>query len=63
MLLVPGSQVRAVDARGGQVLATVASGHGLVGLQVDAALDLYLLDEAGGLSAWRLATHLAVVGR
>ena len=40
VVLVPGSQVRAVDARGGQVLAQVPAGHGLVGLQVDAALDL-----------------------
>ncbi len=62
ILLIPGEVVRAVDPRGGQVLAEVKAGVGLCDLKVDARLNLYLLDEEGTLSALRLASHLAVVG-
>ncbi|HZI13083.1 MAG TPA: PQQ-binding-like beta-propeller repeat protein, partial [Myxococcus sp.] len=42
--LVPGEKVRAVDPRGGQVLAEVRAGVGLVALQADVRLNLFFLD-------------------
>ncbi|WP_044889126.1 PQQ-binding-like beta-propeller repeat protein [Myxococcus hansupus] len=59
--LIPGEKVRAVDPRGGQVLAEVQAGVGLVALQADVRLNLYFLDDAGTLSAYRLGSHFAVV--
>ncbi len=59
--LVPGERVRAVDPRGGQVLAEVRVGLGLVALQADVRLNLFFLDDAGTLSAYRLASHFTVV--
>jgi outer membrane protein assembly factor BamB len=61
VVLIPGEQVRAVEPRGGQVLAEVRAGAGLVALQVDARLGLYFLDEAGTLSAYQLTSHFTVV--
>jgi outer membrane protein assembly factor BamB len=61
VVLLPGETVRAVDPRGGQLLAEVNAGAGLCDLKVDGRLNLYLLDDAGTLKAYRLATHLAVV--
>lgn len=61
VVLIPGEQVRAVEPRGGQVLAEVRAGAGLVGLQVDARLGLYFLDEAGTLTAYQLTSHFTVV--
>lgn len=62
VVLIPGETVRAVDPQGGQVLAEVRAGAGLVALQADARLNLFFLDEAGVLSAYRLGSHFAVVG-
>jgi hypothetical protein len=59
--LIAGEVVRAVDPRGGQVLAEVSAGVGLVALQADVRLNLYFLDDAGTLSAYRLGSHFAVV--
>ncbi len=59
--LVPGEKVRAVDPRGGQVLAEVRAGVGLVALQADVRLNLFFLDDAGTLSAYRLGSHFTVV--
>ncbi|RKH30115.1 hypothetical protein D7Y13_14920 [Corallococcus praedator] len=59
--LVAGEVVRAVDPRGGQVLAEVRAGVGLVALQADVRLNLYFLDDAGTLAAYRLGSHFAVV--
>ncbi|WP_342381692.1 PQQ-like beta-propeller repeat protein [Myxococcus stipitatus] len=59
--LVPGERVRAVDPRGGQVLAEVRAGVGLVALQADVRLNLFFLDDTGTLSAYRLGTHFTVV--
>jgi hypothetical protein len=53
--------VRAVDPKGGHVLAQVHAGAGLVALQADARLGLYFLDDAGTLSAYRLTSHFTVV--
>ena len=61
VLFVPGQEVRAVDARGGSVLAEVRSGPGLCDLEVDSKLNLYLLDDGGTLEAHRLTSHFAVV--
>ncbi|MHB8873077.1 MAG: outer membrane protein assembly factor BamB family protein [Myxococcaceae bacterium] len=61
VLILPGEAVRAVDPRGGQVLAEVRAGEGLCDLEVDAKLNLFLLDEAGTLRAYRLTSHFAVV--
>jgi outer membrane protein assembly factor BamB len=61
VVLVPGERVRAVDPKGGQVLAEVNAGAGLTALQTDARLGLYFLDEAGTLSAYQLMSHFAVV--
>ncbi len=62
VVVIPGEVVRAVDPRGGQVLAEVKAGVGLCDLKVDSRLNLYLLDDEGTLAALRLASHLAVVG-
>jgi hypothetical protein len=62
VVLVPGEQVRAVEPRGGQVLAEVRAGAGLVALQADSKLGLYLLDDAGTLTSYELSSHFAVVG-
>ncbi len=62
VVFVPGETVRAVDPKGGQVLAEVRAGAGLVALQADARLNLFFLDEAGVLSAYRLGSHFTVVG-
>jgi hypothetical protein len=43
------------------VLAEVRAGVGLVALQADVRLNLYFLDDAGTLSAYRLASHFTVV--
>ncbi|MBN1204456.1 MAG: PQQ-binding-like beta-propeller repeat protein [Myxococcaceae bacterium] len=61
VVLIPGEQVRAVDPRGGQVLAEVRAGAGLVALQTDSRLGLYFLDDSGSLSAYQLMSHFAVV--
>jgi outer membrane protein assembly factor BamB len=61
VVLIPGEQVRAVDPKGGQVLAEVQAGAGLVALQTDTRLGLYFLDDAGTLSAYRLTSHFTVV--
>jgi hypothetical protein len=61
VVLIPGEQVRAVEPRGGQVLAEVRAGAGLVALQADSQLGLYFLDDAGTLSAYQLVSHFAVV--
>lgn len=61
VVLIPGERVRAVDPRGGQVLGEVRAGAGLLELQTDARLGLYLLDEAGTLSAYQLMSHFTVV--
>lgn len=61
VLLVPGETVRAVDPRGGRILAEVRAGADLCDLKVDGKLNLYLLDQEGTISAWRLSSHLAVV--
>lgn len=61
VLILPGEQVRAVDPWGGSVLAKVVAGSALCGLQADGKLNLYLLDEHGGLGAYQLSTHLAVL--
>lgn len=61
VLVIPGERVRAVDPRGGQVLAEVEASPGLCDLKADARLNLYLLEESGELKAFRLTTQLAVV--
>ncbi|WP_224371307.1 outer membrane protein assembly factor BamB family protein [Hyalangium versicolor] len=61
VVLIPGERVRAVEPRGGQVLAEVRAGAGLTALQTDSRLGLYFLDEAGTLSAYQLMSHFAVV--
>ncbi|MGQ0508646.1 MAG: outer membrane protein assembly factor BamB family protein [Myxococcaceae bacterium] len=62
VIVLPGEVVRAVDPRGGQVLAEVRAGVGLCDLRVDARLNLFLLDDCGTLKAYKLASHLAVIG-
>ncbi len=61
VVLIPGEHVRAVDPRGGQVLAEVRAGAGLVALQADSRLGLYFLVDSGTLSAYRLVSHFTVV--
>jgi outer membrane protein assembly factor BamB len=62
VLLIPGERVRAVDVRGGRELAEIEAGPGLRDLAVDAHLNLYVLDDAGELKCYALASHLALVG-
>jgi PQQ-like domain len=61
VVLVPGEVTRALEPRGGHVLAEVRTGMGLIDLAVDARLNLYALDEDGTLTAYRLGAALAVV--
>jgi hypothetical protein len=61
VVLLPGELTRALEPRGGHVLAEVRTGIGLVDLAVDSRLNLYALDEDGTLTAYRLVTALAVV--
>jgi outer membrane protein assembly factor BamB len=61
VLLVPGEVTRAVDPRGGRVLAELRTGLGLCDLVADSKLALYALDEDGTLTAWTLGTTLAIV--
>ena len=63
VVILPGEQVRAVEPKGGQVLGEVAAGAGLSAIQTDSRLGLYLLDEAGTLSAYQLMSHFTVVER
>jgi outer membrane protein assembly factor BamB len=63
VVLLPGERVRAVEPAGGHVLAEVLAGPGLVALLADSQLTLFFLGELGTLSAYRLGTHFAVVGR
>jgi hypothetical protein len=62
VVLLPGERVRAVEPTGGQVLAEVLAGPGLVALLADSQLNLFFLGDLGTLSAYRLGTHFAVVG-
>lgn len=61
VLVLPGDSIRAVEPRGGRVLAEVSAGGGLRQLAVDSHLSLYVADEEGHLRVYRLASHLAVV--
>jgi hypothetical protein len=61
VLLLPGITVRAVEPRGGRVLAELPSGRGLLDLQPDAKLNVYTLDDAGVLRAFELSTTLSVL--
>ncbi len=61
VLIVPGEVTRAVDPRGGRVLAELRTGLGLCDLEADARLNVYALDEDGTLTAWKLSTSFAVV--
>ncbi|HZH04610.1 MAG TPA: PQQ-binding-like beta-propeller repeat protein, partial [Myxococcaceae bacterium] len=62
ILFIPGETVRAVELSSGAVLAEVKMGSGLQDLAVDTRLGLYLLNDEGGVRAFRVASHLAVVG-
>lgn len=61
VLVVAGEKIRAVDPRGGRVLAELQAGRGLLDVAVDGRLNVYALDDAGVLKAWKLGTTLAVV--
>lgn len=61
IVLLPGETVRAVDPKGGGVLAEVKAGLGLTDLVADARLNLYTLTEGGTLRAFRLRSHFAVL--
>ncbi len=61
VLVLAGENIRAVDPRGGRVLAELQAGRGLLDVCVDGRLNVYALDDAGALKAWKLGTTLAVV--
>ena len=61
VLVLAGEKIRAVDPRGGRVLAELQAGRGLLDVAVDSKLNVYALDDAGLLRTWKLATTLAVV--
>jgi hypothetical protein len=61
VLVLAGEKIRAVDPRGGRVLAEMHAGRGLLDVRVDGRLNVYALDDAGVLKAWKLGTTLAVV--
>lgn len=61
VLVLAGEKIVAVDPRGGRVLAQLQAGRGLLDVAVDGRLNVYGLDDAGVLKAWKLSTTLAVV--
>jgi outer membrane protein assembly factor BamB len=61
VLVVAGEKIRAVDPRGGRVLAELQAGRGLLDVAIDGRLNVYALDDSGVLRAWKLGTTLAVV--
>jgi hypothetical protein len=61
VLVLAGEKIRAVDPRGGRLLAELPAGRGLLDLRVDGKLSVYALDDGGVLRAWKLGTTLAVV--
>ena len=61
VLVLAGEKIRAVDPRGGRVLAQLQAGRGLLDIAVNGKLNVYALDDAGVLKAWKLSTTLAVV--
>ena len=61
VLVLAGEKIRAVDPRGGRILAELPAGRGLLDVAVDGKLNVYSLDDAGALKAWKLSTTLAVL--
>lgn len=61
LVLLPGERVRAVEPRGGAVVAELEVGLGLLELKADARLNLYTLHEGGRVRAHHVRSHLAVV--
>ncbi len=61
VLVLAGEKIRAVDPRGGRVLAELQAGRGLLDVSVDGRLNVYALDDSGVLKAWKLGTTLAIV--
>ena len=61
VLLLPGENVRAVDARSGRVVAEIPSPGGLHALAASEKLEVAVLDAAGDLTVWNLGASLGVV--
>lgn len=62
LLLLPvGDTVRAIAPATGRVIAELALPATATGFEVDAKLNLYVIDERGVLTAYRLGTQLSVV--
>lgn len=61
MLILPGRTVRVLEAEGGRILGELDTGAPLVDVALSDALELYLLDEEGHLSAHQLLTHLTLL--
>ncbi len=61
VLVLAGEKIRAVDPRGGRLLAELPAGRGLLDVAVDGKLNVYSLDDAGALKAWKLGATLGVV--
>jgi hypothetical protein len=61
VLLIPGETVRAVDARSGRLVAEIPAPGGLHALGATENLDVAVLDAAGDVTVWNLATSLGVV--
>ena len=57
---LPGEVTRAVEPRGGRVLAEVRTGLGLSDLAADARLNVYALDEDGNAHGVKLSTTFSV---
>jgi hypothetical protein len=56
-----GPEIRALDVRTGELLAQCTLESPVHAVATDRKLGLYVLDEAGRLTAWRLRGHLAVL--
>jgi hypothetical protein len=57
-----GPEIRALDVRTGEPLARCALEAPVQAAVTDGQLGLFVLDESGRLSAWRLRGHLAALG-
>lgn len=62
VLVLGGSRVRLVEPLGGKLLNALPPAPGLAALESDRSLRLFLGDEDGAVVAYRLASHLSVVG-
>lgn len=61
LVVLPGRTVRVIESEGGRLLGELSTGAPLVDFALSRDLELYLLDEEGGLSCHQLLSHLSLL--